>query len=207
MEHRGSKRGRWLCCRSDPARIVILYLLAAILFTMSACDVFSPRTPEEPAVGSGTFLQPETPETVVDNLEAAVAELNPENYARSLADDLTFVPAAAAEGAYPWETWGKQDEVSYFRALAGVPQPGATHSLVLRNATTEFDGTARAVYDADYELIVHHRRLSEVADTLRGHLVWSIERDEDDLWRLQHWTDRSTGSTPSWSTLKAVFAQ
>lgn len=208
MTHPASRR-RSGTRRAALRRFMLVSVVSTLLVLASGCDVFTPRSPEPPTLQGGTFLQPDEPETVVDNIVAAVAELNPENYARSLSDDLTFVPAAPAVTAYSWETWGKQDEVSYFRALAGVPQPGATHSLVLTEQSLEF-GADRTTVRATYDLIVHHRRISEVADTLRGQLSWVIERREDGLWALQHWTDypdpEESGS-PTWSTIKAVFAQ
>ncbi|MEX0601291.1 MAG: hypothetical protein WD205_11645, partial [Rhodothermales bacterium] len=74
---------------------------AFLALSLSACDVFSPRSPEHPIEDVGTFIQPDTPDQVVDNIRTAVAELNARNYRRSFADDLTFTPTTDASARDP----------------------------------------------------------------------------------------------------------
>lgn len=172
-----------------------------------ACDVFAPRTPEEPIGQAGTYFQPVTPEVVVDNLRASVAELNAANYRRSLDLQLEFEPTAVAEARDPslWASWGRAEENGYFTTMAEAARLQAGHGLRLEDATTEL-GDTRYTLDAHYVLVVQHGR-EGVSDTLQGRLIWEITQGANGLWALRKWTDQTVGSASSWSDLKAEFGK
>jgi len=188
-------------------RLLVPGMVLWLAATLAACDVFSPRTPEDPMGEAGTFTQPDAPDLVVDNLRAAITELNTANYRRSLADDVTFAPTAAAQARDPslWSSWSRTEEVRYFTTLAEAARQGSGHFLRLEDTATEVSDT-RYVLDATYVLIMHHRRV-DVPDTVQGRLVWEIEQGEDGLWALRRWTDQELGTSPSWSDLKAEFGK
>ncbi len=175
--------------------------------TLVGCDVFAPRTPEAPVTEAGTFTQPDAPDLVVDNLRAAIAEMNTANYRRSIAEDLAFEPTAVAKQRDPalWANWSSTEENSYFTTLAEAARQSEGHFLRLEDTNTEI-GDTRYTLDAAYVLIVLHRRPS-VPDTVQGRLIWEIEQGEDGLWALQRWTDQEVGNSPSWSDLKAEFGR
>lgn len=179
--------------------------LILLLVAIAGCDLFSTRTPEEPLGETGTFLQPDTPAQVVENIRNAVAELNAQNYRRSFAEDLLFEPTARAEASDPsiWTGWGPQAEESYFRALVEAARLTAENELRL-NDVDETAGDMQHTLDASYLLTVNHRR-SDLPTTLQGRLVWTITQGEDGLWRITSWTDREVGNAASWSDLKAAF--
>lgn len=187
-----------------PAFIGTMVLLVALL---AGCDLFAPRTPADPISEGGTFVQPDAPDLVVDNIQAAIAELNTANYRRSLAEDLVFQPTAAAEASDPslWGGWSKTQEVSAFTTIAEAGRLSNGHLLRLEDQSIEV-GDMRYTLDATYVLVVRHSR-ADVPDTLQGRLIWEIEQDTDGLWYLQRWTDRELGNSPSWSDLKAGFAK
>ncbi len=193
--------------RRSPAR-AIRALLCAFLVLAAGCDLFAPRTPEAPISEGGTFTQPDAPDLVVDNLRAAVAELNTANFRRSLADELAFTPTAAAQARDPslWAGWNKTQEVGAFTTMAEAARlsPG-DNALRLADQVVEV-GAARYTLDATYLLVVRHRR-PDLSDTLQGRLVWEIEQATDGLWYLRRWTDRELGNSPSWSDLKATFGK
>ncbi|MEX2400879.1 MAG: hypothetical protein WD423_08925 [Rhodothermales bacterium] len=178
---------------------------AFLALSLSACDVFSPRSPEHPIEDVGTFVQPDTPDQVVDNIRTAVAELNARNYRRSFADDLTFTPTTDASARDPsvWTGWSAQEEESYFLALAEAARLTADNELGLSDVE-QTAGAARFTIDASYTLRVNHRR-ADLPTTLQGRLVWTIDQGEDGLWRVTSWTDRTVGDAASWSDLKAAF--
>jgi Na+-transporting methylmalonyl-CoA/oxaloacetate decarboxylase gamma subunit len=180
--------------------------LLLIVLLLSGCSLFAPREPEAPIEDSGTYLQPDTPEQVVANVQAAIAELNTQNYRRSLGEDLTFEPTAtAAAQSGIWSGWSRAEEAAYFSALTADAQFGAGHELALTDASlTPTTDETRWQYDAVYELTVQHRR-SDVPTTVVGTLTWEIVQGIDGLWRIQRWTDRERGADPSWSQLKAAF--
>lgn len=188
-------------------RFTVIGTAVWLAITLAACDVFSPRSPEDPINEAGTFIQPDAPELVVDNLQAAIAELNTANYRRSLAEDLTFEPTAVAQARDPslWASWSQTEEVSAFTTLAEAARQSTGHSLRLADTVAEV-GDTRYTLDATYVLVVRHRRPA-VSDTLQGRLVWVIEQGADGLWALRRWTDQELGNSPSWSDLKAEFGK
>lgn len=182
-------------------------LALLLLVLLAGCDLFAPRTPEAPVVGGGSFVQPDTPEQVVANLQAAVAELDVQAYRRSLADDFAFVPAPlAARQFLVWSGWDRAAEERYFSTLAAAARLAGGHQLVLSESAFTVLDERRYTYDARYDLTVLHSRPG-VPTTLQGRLFWEITQGADGLWRLQRWTDQEVGELPSWSLLKAAFVQ
>ena len=187
---------------------LLLILYSLLLLLLPACDLFSPRTPEPPIDDAGTFVQPDTPDQVVENVRNAVGELNAQNYRRSFADDLTFRPSPEAEAGNPsiWSGWSVQDEESHFRALASAARLTSGNELRLNEPTLSAVDAARFTFDASYLLTVNHRK-ADLPSTLQGRLVWTIVQGEDGLWRISEWTDRAIEGVSSWSDLKAAFIQ
>ena len=186
-----------------------VYLLSSIsyLLAVSGCDLFAPRAPEAPVVESGTYLLPSEPQDVVANLQAAVAELNTQNYRRIFADDFTFVPTAPSLAQNPsiWAGWGSMQEEEYFRQLREAAASRTGHELRLDASaqTGTFVGDDRYELQAPYVLTVNHGRPS-LPVTFQGRLVWVLRRSDDGLWYLQQWTDEPVGGEQSWSDLKAA---
>lgn len=183
-------------------RVAVPAFMALIL---GACDAFSPRSPEAPIEDVGTFVQPDTPDQVVANIQTAVAELNARNYRRSFSEDLAFTPTSNASARDPsvWTGWSAQEEESYFLALAEAARLTADNELGLSDVD-QTAGTARFTIDASYTLRLNHRR-TDLPTTLQGRLIWTIDQGEDGLWSVTSWTDRTVGDAASWSDLKAAF--
>ena len=193
--------------KSEMPRLIALATVSLLAALLAGCDVFAPRSPEDPINEAGTFTQPDAPDLVVDNLQAAIAEMNTANYRRSLSEDLTYEPTAVAQARDPslWASWSRTEEVSYFTTLAEAARQSTGHLLRLEDTATELSDT-RFTLDAAYVLIVQHRR-PDVPDTVQGRLIWEIEQGPDGLWSLRRWTDQELGSSPSWSDLKAEFGK
>lgn len=185
-------------------RSLALLLLLALL---GGCDLFAPREAEPPRTGGSDFLQPDTPERVVANIQNAVATPNTDGYQRSLAPAFTFVPAADAENAFPsvpWATWGRDEEMAAFNALASAAVPGTEFALSLSDPSPRLVEESRAVVESDYRLIAPHRRPPAVPDTVRGRLSWTLVEDGQGQWSLFRWTDAASGGA-TWSDLKGAF--
>ena len=178
-----------------------------VVLWLAACDSFLTRTPEDPIMEGGTYVQPDAPDAVVANLRASVAELNAANYRRSLDEDIVFEATASARARDPslWSTWGRAEENGYFTTMTEAARNGTGHMLRLTNRRAEF-GNSSYLLDAQYFLVVHHGRL-EVPDTVQGRLLWDIAQGGDGLWSLRRWTDQQIGLGASWSDLKAEFAK
>lgn len=181
-------------------------LFFCLLLVLQGCSLFTPREPEDPVDEAGTFLQPDTPEQVIENIRAAIAELNPPNYGRSISLELAFMPTASAAAQDPsiWSNWSQTEEQQYFSTMAAAAQFGVNHELRLSDETVSIISDTRYDLDASYTLTINHNR-PDVPTTVQGRLIWVITQGEDGLWSLAEWTDREVGSTASWSTLKSVF--
>jgi hypothetical protein len=188
----------------------LFVLLFALSFLLSSCGIFTPRTPETPVGTSGTWLQPDTPDRVMENIKNAIAEKNVQNYVRSLASNLTFQPTleAQAKQSVIWTRWTTTEEEAYFSRLQSASTTFSGHSLQLLDITqTIIDNTHNQV-QASYILRLPHSRTDEgIATEFRGRLVWIMAQGSDGLWRLHQWLDQSTEGKPSWSDLKAAFVK
>lgn len=185
-----------------------MYCKAAIIAMMvlGGCGLFETRTPEQPVTEGGTYLQPDTPDQVIENIQYAIREANTLNYRRSMADDLTFDPTAKAEARDAiWAGWSVTEEESYYSTLVSTIAQNGTLSLTLNDQTLTAIDAQQSVLDATYLLTVDHNR-PEIPTTLQGRLLWIIRQNSDGLWELASWTDREVGDEPSWSDLKAAFA-
>ena len=172
---------------------------------LAGCGLFGTRDPESPITGSGTYLQPDTPEQVVANIQAAVEELNTLNYRRSFSDSLVFTPSSTAEANNPiLSGWSLTNEEQYFSAVASAAQFSVGHELTLDNPSPVPVSERMSVVDTGYHLIINHNR-PDIPTSYEGQLRWEIEQGVDGLWRLRGWTDRELGSEPTWSLLKAQF--
>ena len=179
-----------------------------IVSLFAGCTLFSPRDPEDPSNEAGTFLQPDTPEQVIDNIRSAIAELNTPNYGRSLEASIAFVPSASAAAQDPaiWSNWSRTEEEQYFGTLAAAAQFATGHDLTLNDQTISIVTDDRFEMDASYTLTINHNR-PDVPTAAQGRLIWVITQGEDGLWRLAEWTDRELGNVTSWSDLKAEFVK
>ncbi len=190
--------------RAD-SRSAILTGVLIMLVLATGCDLFATRTPEPPGTETGAYLQPDTPDQVLENLRNAIAELNAPNYRRSFSDGFRFQPTAEAEAQNPsiWNGWSAQEEESYFRALVEAARLTSGNELRLTDIE-QTAGSVRYTVDASYVLVLNHRS-TELPNTLQGRVAWSIEKGQDGLWYIATWTDNSIGTAASWSDLKAAF--
>lgn len=186
-----------------------LTLLLPLLLVGISCGLFEARTPEAPLSGKSTWLQPDTPERVVENIQNSVREMNSQNYHRSLVNEFSFKASLEADSREPllWAGWAAQDELSYFQRLVGAASNFNGHDLELVDATPTVLSESVYLFEADYLLTVNHSRVDEDIPTeYQGRLTWKLVQGEDGLWALEEWIDVNIGSAPSWSDLKASFS-
>lgn len=182
---------------------ILSVLATSVLLT--GCSLFSTRTPDEPVTDAGTFSQPDTPEQVIDNIIAAVSEMNALNYRRSLKDDLLFHPTASAEARESvFANWGRAQEDQYFTAAAAAARLNTGHSLVLNDRSFTIISDTEYLLDATYVLTINHSR-PDAPSEVQGRLEWLVEQGSNGLWDLKEWTDQELGGKTSWSDLKAEF--
>ncbi len=183
-------------------------LTCLLLSFFTGCSLFAPRTPEAPVERTGTYLQPDTPQRVIENMQHAIRERQTQNYVRSFTETFYFEPDPLVRSREPslWQQWGKTEEQAYFSRLVVSAQPSASFSLQLFDAQEEYLQETRFRYQATYLLRVPHQRIDEgIPSEVQGYLLWVIERGPDGLWYLTHWVDQAQGDAPTWSELKAAF--
>ena len=176
-----------------------------LLLTLTGCDVFSPREPEPPIGDGGSYVQPDTPDQVIENMETAISTLSTSNYRRLFASNFTFRPTPTALAREQiWSGWGRTEEDRYFTSLASALLPGGSHELDLDDATLSVASESRYIYEASYVLMVQHSR-QDVPRAVSGRLVWVLTQESDGLWYISEWTDQEIENSFSWSDLKAAF--
>lgn len=184
-----------------------ILFLSALAVLLAGCSLFSTRDPETPLENSGSYIQPDTPEQVIENLQNAVSELNTFNYRRSLADNFVFRPTASALARESiFVSWSRAQEEQYFTALTAAAALNTGHNLQLNDQTLTLLGADEFVFDATYVLTINHRR-AEVPTQVQGRMQWVIKQGMDGLWALLDWTDQELGNEQSWSDLKAEFTK
>jgi len=193
-------------------RLVNTTLYVASMLVFVGCDLFSTREPEPPEAGVGTWLQPDTPDRVVENVRNSIAEMNSGNYLRSLATDFTFEPSqtARARESELWQGWSRADEETYFSRLVASSAFSSGHDLQLLDKTENILSDVLYILDANYILTVKHSRTTEDIPTeFQGRLVWEIEKSDEGLWYLKRWVDvdQESQAVASWSELKASFVK
>ncbi len=191
----------------------VVAVLAA--FIVSGCEnPFQTRTPEPPTQSRGTFITPLTPEAVISNLRNAVVEQNLVNYSRSLADParggaFRYQADPAVENSRPelFADWGLEEEKHYFGQLSAALPPDSARALIFtaQSITTLGDS---AIFIEDYQLNIRHtQQTGGIAIRYAGQARFILRRDNLGEWAIHRWSDFSTGSTPTWSALKASFGQ
>jgi len=194
------------------ARAVVTVLTALLVY---ACEnPFQTRTPEPPTQPRGIFITPRTPEAVIINLRNAVVEQNLVNYSACLADPRlggTFRyqadPAVGISRPELFANWGLEEEKRYFSQLSAVLPPDSARALIFtaKSITTLGDS---AIFIEDYQLNVNHtQQAAGIARSYAGQARFLLREGSFGLWSIHRWEDLSTGSTPTWSALKASFGQ
>lgn len=192
-----------------PGLISWLFIVLA-MGSVVGCSIFDTRTAEPPGGEStGTFLQPDRPEIVLDNLINAIQNLNTQNYLRNLdTENFEYTPSNAALAANPevWTGWSSDEEQIYFNNLRASAENTTGHQLRLENITNDLQSSNRRQIVADYMLtLLHNRSNIGVPTNISGRFVLELETGEDGLWKIVAWTDVSAGDSFSWSDLRASF--
>ena len=181
------------------------YFIFAILFCMG-CDAFQTRTPEHPDGNAGTWQQPNTPESVVENIRFAISERKPQNYLRSFTSDFSYQPTAEAltQNILLWQNWANAEEEAFFNRLKAASENLNGQNLQLFNPQFNLISADVFEYSATYLLAFPHNRIDEgIPQDVQGKLIWTIKKNANGLWAIQKWIDQNTSSQKTWSDLKS----
>ena len=183
-----------------------------ILIICSGCGIFQTRKPQSPLSGNGsTFIQPDDPTIVIQNLQNAIKYVNTQNYLRCLSSTgFEFQATSEAQNNYSniWSGWSITNEQTYFNNLQAATQNSTGNQLQLTNTSFEIQSSTKQQYKANYTLtVIHNRAQSGVPTVASGQLIFILVQDDTGLWYIQSWTDisNSGGNSFTWSDLKAIF--
>lgn len=190
----------------------IVYCAAAIV-SLASCDMFEPRTPEEPTDARGNFIPPTTPDIVIENFINAINERNARHYVQCFVDptsgdyEFEFLPTQRAQiqfGAL-FDEWSVQEERMYIENLISSVPVHATLNLTLQDGQFESQASEIATYISSYSLIAQHSNEGYPHYVFTGTLRFEIITDQTNNWAIHRWADFPSGDDLSWSELKGTF--
>ena len=198
-------------CVSVP-RLRLLGLCAVSAAVAVFCqDIFSTRDPEPPESVRTTFVQPVSPEVVLENFIAAIRERNAENYIRCFGSSeekrggFQFVPERTVAENYQdrFAGWNVSSERAYITNLfAQIPDDSLSTLLLSDVADFQYADSVRLT--KDYSLSVGHV-IPGIIRTASGRMDISLKKGDDALWYISYWADFRTTGRSVWSVLKAEF--
>jgi hypothetical protein len=194
--------------RSNRFSLIVIVLMSILV---SSCELFSVREPEEPLLGTGgVFLQPDTPNAVLDNLINAIREMNAINYLNCLSPiEYRYNPANLGNIGDPgtWDGWSRVEEDRYFKNLASAAENLSGHSLTFDDIQRNDLSPQEQQIVANYALVVNTNRntSSRVPNRITGQVIFILRSDNSGLWSIVSWTDIATNPEYNWSQLKAEF--
>ena len=192
-------------------------LVGCVAISFFACKTpFSTREPENPSTEQSSWIQPTSPAIVLVNLRNALAEKNVTNYMRCLADTgyaprpFRYVadPAVANSNPGLFDNWGYEREQVYINQLKLFLPKDSTSALNLTPLSETPTQQDSAVFIQAYHLVVNYKcDQPECFRILDGQAEFRFVRNNEDLWYIHRWEDKSTGDNPTWSVLRAYFGK
>jgi hypothetical protein len=190
---------------------IVLYTAGFLM--LASCDLFEPRSPEEPTGARGNFIPPTTPEIVIENFINALNERNAQHYVQCFAEpsiserEFVFEPTTAARNQFSplFEEWTVRDERMYIENLISSVPANAAFSLNLQNGRFESQSADEATYTATYRLIAQHSNEGYPHYVFDGTLRFEMATDQTNSWVIFRWRDLGESDQRSWSELKGIF--
>lgn len=187
---------------------VILILI--VLFSFTACDLFTTRDAETPDQSRSNFQPAVEPSIVIENLKNSLSDKNVQNYIACFVDSLfaekrfSFSASSEALSLYQifLQGWGLSEERRYFSSVINKVSVDFPISLGLSDENiTNFSGDS-LIYSASYTINVPVPFGDPFPQTYEGSLQFNMLRDSRSEYVIYYWKDIKSGVLPSWSELK-----
>jgi hypothetical protein len=197
-------------------RTLFQILLLSLFLSLSACDLFNTRDPEDPNGGRDGFQPPTSAQIVINNFINSVQDKNKTNYLACFADTnagdprmYEYLASSDAYVQYPtiFDDWTKFSEDQYFNTMISLLEDESKPKLTLRNRNT-FDIllSDSAVLITEYILELEHNT-EGLEKTFGGTLQLTLYPNDNNFWAISRWSDNKQSSElkveASWSILKA----
>jgi hypothetical protein len=187
-----------------------------ILSSLLGCSLFEPREPERPTQSGSNFQPAYRAETVISNLQNAIASRRIDNYMACFSDPsrsqrgFVFVPSGPGLAQYSSQlsSWDRDKEQEYMSNLISHTASNAFSSLLLVPRSFAVT-TDTVVYNYSYTFTFQHDGQVISDSTARGELQVSLGADNTGTWTIYRWVDYPlTPTTPitTWSSFKGGFS-
>lgn len=182
-------------------------LLPILLMSISACDLFQVRDPQNPTETKSSYRVPVEPKDVIQNLINAFNDKNPNDYKKNFSTgmplvnkDYFYLPSGNVLG-FPSE-WSVYAEFQYFNNL--ITRTPQDIPITLSFADEVYDVRAdSAIYSAKYFISVPI--LNAEPKVFEGSLKFTMTTDINAAWVIYFWEDIAIQNSKSWSELKLEF--
>lgn len=140
---------------------LIAGLLIAAAIAPAGCDIFEPRTAQNPGEGTNEYpwVVPNRPKDVFVNLTSGLASPLNSNYERSLDGSFTFIPSPDAEAVYPgkFDNWTKTIELDVLDRIKTLYLGARTVQFgdANLNFTVENEQVGLATYEGPYSITLN----------------------------------------------------
>jgi len=184
-------------------------ILAFIFFiTLSACDLFQVREPENPSETKSSYRVPIEPQDVIENLKNAFNDKNANDYKKNFSTglplvnrDFFFVPSGNVISIFPSD-WYVDTEFQYFNNLVTRTPQDVPITLTFTDEVYDIRADS-SIYSAKYFISVPV--LNSDPKLYEGSLKFTMTTDINDAWIIYFWEDIANQRSKSWSELKIEF--
>lgn len=183
-------------------------VIISFLLTITACDLFQVREPEDPSQTKSSYRVPVEPKDVIQNLINSFKDKNPNDYKKNFSTglplvnrDFFFVPSANVLTSFPTD-WYVDEEFQYLNNL--ITRSPQDIPITLSFTDEVYDIRAdSSIYSAKYFLSVPV--LNSEPKVFEGSLKFTMTTDINAAWIIYFWEDIANQSSKSWSECKLEF--
>ena len=169
----------------------------------ASCNLFTPRTPEEPqsAVSSTLAFRPPTvADVVLTNLTNAFVSLSAVDYARTFSpapttdnlttSDFVFTPAPETAGvaATLFQNWTILSERRFFENFRSQTQRGSTPQFQLTIDERNITSPTELQLSVSYRLTASYNA-ADIPSVCRGRAVLRLLQSPQGFWYIREWRD------------------
>ncbi|MCS7210412.1 MAG: hypothetical protein NZ844_02090 [Chloroherpetonaceae bacterium] len=194
--------------------------LSFSLWAISACSLFSPRTPEPPeslAPSVPVWRPPTLADIVLENLTNAFASVNPVDYTRTfspapttdnlLVSDYRFIPApetAGTAGAI-FQNWNIVSERRFFENFRAQLERGARPQFLFTIDTRLLNSPTELQLSLSYRIVARYTS-PDIPEVTQGRSVLRLLQSTQGFWYVQEWRDFRSDADFTLSELKRRLA-
>jgi len=183
-------------------------LLITSSLTISACDLFQVRDPEDPTETKSSYRVPVEPKDVIQNLINAFNDKNPNDYKKNFSTglplvdrDFYFAPSGNVLTSFPTD-WQVDAEFQYFNNVVTRTPQDIPITLTITDEVYDIQADS-ALYSAKYSISVPV--LNSDPKVYKGSLKFTMTTDRNTTWIIYFWEDVAEQGSKSWSELKIEF--